>query len=262
LISLCVSGYEAYRHYEAQKIEESPLDIAVAKNNIVLAAALKSAGAILNHLDAKREARIAIQRDNVPRLQTLVRSNLINVNTKITIVRHRAASEQPDVVSVPVILLAAQINRAECVRALGFCDRSDTCETGDTPHFSDVIDETTGRNVYHLAAKRGSTEVLQVLHEDFTSLWKRKVDEVDKSGLTPLHLAARAGQKETCQFLISNGADLYATTPRPTWKTPLELAHKDCISIITEGMHAQECNVCRVEKTAKIRLLQKNIVSE
>jgi len=53
-------------------------------------------------------------------------------------------------------------------------------------------------------------------------LGKYNVNVRNKSGETPLHVAAVAGSKEVLELLITNGADLNAANPRG--RTPLHLA--------------------------------------
>ena len=72
----------------------------------------------------------------------------------------------------------------------------------------------------HLAASSGDIERLEELALSNERILHRK----DKNGWQPIHEAARAGHKETIDYLVSKGADINARTHKGTGSTPLNIA--------------------------------------
>ena len=85
-----------------------------------------------------------------------------------------------------------------------------------------------GLTPLHIAAERNDAKVMTVLIGAGA-----RVDAADPDGFTPLHLAAREGNREAVELLLSRGADL--KIHNHDGQTPLHLA-----------------NSCNQEKTAEI----------
>lgn len=66
------------------------------------------------------------------------------------------------------------------------------------------LKNTNGRNILHIAAKKGSFELVKHLLEKNDC----KIDEEDNNGLTPLVLAVIENNIEISEYLISMGADV------------------------------------------------------
>ena len=68
----------------------------------------------------------------------------------------------------------------------------------------------------------GDVEAVRSAVEDAPQLLSRTVERDGLSGLTPLHLAAAAGQADVVRLLVKSGADLEARTEHR--RTPLHIA--------------------------------------
>ena len=75
-----------------------------------------------------------------------------------------------------------------------------------------------GSTPLHFAARRGNSEIVQVLLEHPSV----DINAKDDSGKTALHLACSEGHKKVCELLVNHGADIKAISLDKT--TPLHNA--------------------------------------
>jgi len=91
--------------------------------------------------------------------------------------------------------------------------------------------DENGFTALPLAAVRGNKDICQLL-----ILNAANVNEKNHFGSTPLHLAAANGQKDTCQLLIQNGANV--NEKDEDGKTPLhwaiEKGHKETAKLLED----------------------------
>jgi hypothetical protein len=65
------------------------------------------------------------------------------------------------------------------------------------------LSEVNGRNLFHIAAQRGSVEILKIILPFFD------IHSLDRSKNTALHYAVEANKVEAARFLLLNGANQY-----------------------------------------------------
>jgi ankyrin repeat protein len=114
----------------------------------------------------------------------------------------------------PALFEAAHYGHLEIVKLLTKCSRAATVVR---------LRDRSGQTVLHVAAMTGQTEVIKYLIENVAGVDKL-TGKRDCYECTPLHYAAYFAHAGTMRFLMSRGADLYATNPRVA--TPLQLLAK------------------------------------
>ena len=72
----------------------------------------------------------------------------------------------------------------------------------------DEIKEPDGTTPVHVASAQGSLEILKLMFEKQTNLFKQVIKLKDKMNLTPLHNAVMFNQVDAAEFLIENGSNI------------------------------------------------------
>ena len=114
------------------------------------------------------------------------------------------------------LLFSAQENRSDMALYL-FLKQKGNIEAVDQD----------GRNILHIAAKKGSLGVIQILSGNFgdhPEVWKRLINAKDSLGFTPLHWAAQRGNRKVLIVLLQHGANSRALDDHG--KSPLYWAVK------------------------------------
>ncbi|CAG8580679.1 8634_t:CDS:2 [Funneliformis caledonium] len=108
-----------------------------------------------------------------------------------------------------------------------------TCSHSSAPNpYSQTLDELDFQKSIHYAClNKDVTRVKTIISKKGGSV----VNEIDSTGYTPLHYAARKGYLEICRTLIDHGANVNAITPE-LLSTPLHRAsaynHFNVVSLL------------------------------
>lgn len=100
--------------------------------------------------------------------------------------------------------------------------------------------DSSGKLPIHYAAKKGYTDVLEIL-----AIKGSLIDDKDNNGNTPLHLCAQNGHREACDFLIKKGADVKAVN-KMGWSPLRHSVHGGhesvCELLVSHGSDVNEKN--------------------
>ena len=104
----------------------------------------------------------------------------------------------------------------------------------------------------HLAARRGFTEISSLLLNDS----RVKGTSLNQGTFSPFHMACLGGNRETCELLLKNGADIMYRTANHS--TSLHFAaykgyEETCQLLIETGDHLY-CFICRLNSYVMVSL--------